>query len=121
MWLLDLTFFVVRNYEDILRAVCRNFAKEGRTWGILKRGGGGGGAQLQAASGEHWKTMLKISLVILRGGGVLGLQHTVPSFHLWYTPLHVCRKVHRQLRQLAIKPIDNGHVRMLTCVLYAGI
>ena len=25
------------------------------------------GAQLQAASGEHWKTMFKISLVILRG------------------------------------------------------
>ena len=38
----------------------------GRTWGILKRGG----AQLRAASGEPWKTKLKISLVILSGGGM---------------------------------------------------
>ena len=30
---------------------------------------GGLGLGLQAASGEHWKTLLKNSLVILRGGG----------------------------------------------------
>ena len=47
-------------------AVCRNFAKGrgGELGGFKKEG-----AQLQATSGEHWKTMLKISLVILRGAG----------------------------------------------------
>ena len=40
---------------SIGRAVCRNFAKGGQTWGILKRGG----AQLQAASGGTLEEILK--------------------------------------------------------------
>ena len=43
------------------RAVCRSFAKKWQTWDILKRGGGRSCKQRQ---GKHWKTKLKISLVI---------------------------------------------------------
>ena len=37
------------------RAVCRNFAKGWRTWGIFKKRGGGGQSCKQR-QGEHWKT-----------------------------------------------------------------
>ena len=52
----------------ICGAVCRNFATGGRTWGILKRGGGG--ATARSVRRSTGRQCLKISLVILRGGEI---------------------------------------------------
>ena len=45
----------------------QKFCKGRANLDILKGGGGGGGGSCKQHQGEHWKTMVKISLVILRG------------------------------------------------------
>ena len=63
------------------RAVCRNFTKGRTNCGYLYKRG----HISKQHQGEHWKTKLKISLVILRGGEIdtRGEYHYTLAYIAW--------------------------------------